>query len=131
MCTRDTCAVRSAEGLASCKVGELKHIASGEQLKHLQSQAASCDNLVLDMSDWRIIPAENMVAAFQVHDATHDEISLTRSAALLLLPICCCFLTLPSVSLDCRKPDAVFRKADDGSQVLLSCICIKIPVRQR
>ena len=88
VCIRDTCAVRSAEGVASCKVGELKHIESGEQLKQLQSQAVSCDNLVLDMLDWRIIPAENMVAAFQVRDATHDEKSLTRSAALFLLQIC-------------------------------------------
>lgn len=73
--------MRFAEGLASCKVGELKHIASGEQLKQLQSQAVSCDNLVLDMSDWRIIPAENMVAAFQVYIATHVEESVTCSAA--------------------------------------------------
>ena len=58
----------------SCKVGELRTIASGEELRQLQLEQLSCESLVLDMSDWRIIPAENMVAALQVRHLTESPL---------------------------------------------------------
>lgn len=48
------------------QIGQYRSISSGEELKALQAQSIPGGITVLDMADWRIIPAENLVAAFQV-----------------------------------------------------------------
>ncbi|CAL5222991.1 g5435 [Coccomyxa viridis] len=70
---------------SSAKVGELKHISSGKELRQLQSQTFSCENLVVDMSDWRIIPAENMVAAFQNQNARLLPVARSAEDAKVML----------------------------------------------
>ena len=49
-----------------CQVGQLRCISSGEELRALQGKQLPSGLTVLDMSDWQIIPAENLIAAFQV-----------------------------------------------------------------
>ncbi|CAL8468068.1 g7607 [Coccomyxa elongata] len=51
--------------LSSTKIGQYRSISCGEELKALQAQSIPCGITILDMADWRIIPAENLVAAFQ------------------------------------------------------------------
>jgi hypothetical protein len=46
-------------------MGQHRTISSGEELKALQAESIAEGITVLDMADWRIIPAENLVAAFQ------------------------------------------------------------------
>ncbi|BDA42244.1 3-dehydroquinate synthase [Coccomyxa sp. Obi] len=47
------------------KIGQYRSISSGEELKALQAESITGGITILDMADWRIIPAENLVAAFQ------------------------------------------------------------------
>lgn len=47
------------------QLGQHRSVSSGEELKALQSESIADGITVLDMADWRIIPAENLVAAFQ------------------------------------------------------------------
>ncbi len=53
--------------LCSVQIGRIISIASGEDLRALETGAPTDGVTVLDMAGWRIIPAENLVAAFQVH----------------------------------------------------------------
>ncbi len=48
------------------QIGRLVSIRSGDDLRALEVSAQPNGFIVLDMQGWRIIPAENLVAAFQV-----------------------------------------------------------------
>jgi 3-dehydroquinate synthase class II len=48
------------------QVGQLRSITSGQELQAMQQEDPAAGCTVLDMSDWQIIPAENLIAAFQV-----------------------------------------------------------------
>lgn len=52
--------------LLLCQVGQLRSITCGEELKALQAEHLPGGLTVVDMADWQIIPAENLIAAFQV-----------------------------------------------------------------
>lgn len=48
------------------QIGRVRHVSSASDM---QAAAKDCDQpgfLVVDCSDWQIIPAENLVAVFQV-----------------------------------------------------------------
>lgn len=48
------------------QVGTVQHVSSGGDLEAAcAAAAASTGTVLLDATDWRIIPAENLVAAFQ------------------------------------------------------------------
>ena len=67
------------------QVGQLRSIASGQELQAMQAEEPAPGFTVLDMSDWQIIPAENLIAAFQVdcihflHVASHPAGPCSRS----------------------------------------------------
>ena len=46
-------------------MGVLERIASGADLRAVESRLASQPIIIVDATDWRIIPAENLVAACQ------------------------------------------------------------------
>ena len=48
------------------QVGQLRSITSGQELQAMQQGDPAAGCTVLDMSDWQIIPAENLIAAYQV-----------------------------------------------------------------
>ena len=48
------------------KVGAVAHVASGADLKAAEALSCTAGFVVMDALDWQIIPAENLVAAFQV-----------------------------------------------------------------
>lgn len=63
---RDWCLAAYGANIIKLQVGFRQHVTSAEDM---QSAAAYCDQpgfFVLDCTDWQIIPAENMVATFQV-----------------------------------------------------------------
>ena len=52
------------------QVGTVQHVSSGSDLEAACAAAAASTGIVLlDATDWRIIPVENLVAAFQACQA--------------------------------------------------------------
>ncbi|XP_010554031.1 PREDICTED: uncharacterized protein LOC104823933 [Tarenaya hassleriana] len=60
-------------------------VSTPEELQKLQLHNESTENIVLDFLDWKAIPAENLVAAFQGSEKTVFAISKTPSEAKLFL----------------------------------------------
>ena len=57
----------SKQQATACQVGIVQRVNNGADLAAACAAAATCDGtVVLDASDWQIIPAENLVAAYQV-----------------------------------------------------------------
>lgn len=46
--------------------GSICKVTRGEDVKAAEAECERCDYVVMDALDWKIIPAENLVAAFQV-----------------------------------------------------------------
>ncbi|XP_047975587.1 3-dehydroquinate synthase homolog isoform X2 [Salvia hispanica] len=65
------------------KVATLFEVSSSAQLKNLQLLSDKADNIVVDLLDWQVIPAENIVAAIQGTQKTVFAISKTPSEAQL------------------------------------------------
>ncbi|XP_042004714.1 3-dehydroquinate synthase homolog isoform X1 [Salvia splendens] len=65
------------------KVATLFEVSSPAQLKNLELLSDKADNVVVDLLDWQVIPAENIVAAIQGTQKTVFAISKTPSEAQL------------------------------------------------
>lgn len=52
--------------LLSQVVGSICMVARGEDVKAAEAECERSDYVIMDALDWKIIPAENLVAAFQV-----------------------------------------------------------------
>ncbi|KAJ0754437.1 putative 3-dehydroquinate synthase II [Helianthus annuus] len=63
-------------------VATFSEISSPQQLEQLQPGA---DNVIVDLLDWQVIPAENIVAAFHGHHKTVFAISKSLSEAQIFL----------------------------------------------
>ncbi|MFS7970762.1 putative 3-dehydroquinate synthase II [Helianthus anomalus] len=63
-------------------VATFSEISSPKQLEQLQPGA---DNVIVDLLDWQVIPAENIVAAFHGHHKTVFAISKSLSEAQVFL----------------------------------------------
>lgn len=50
------------------QVGRIRHVSSAEEMHAAAKDCNQPGYLVMDCSDWQIIPAENLVAAFQVSE---------------------------------------------------------------
>ena len=48
------------------QVGRIQHVSSAEEMRSAAQDCNQSGYMVMDCSDWQIIPAENLVAAFQV-----------------------------------------------------------------
>ena len=51
------------------QVGQVVDVRTAGDIRAAESLRSAFSYVVMDASDWRIIPAENLVAAFQVHAA--------------------------------------------------------------
>ncbi|WCJ20788.1 3-dehydroquinate synthase [Euphorbia peplus] len=67
------------------RVATVFRVSSSEELLQLQPENAQTENIVFDLLDWQIIPAENIVAAFQASQKTVFAISNTPSEAQIFL----------------------------------------------
>ncbi len=62
-----TVSLASKQQATACQVGTVQRVNNGADLAAACAAAVTCDGtVVLDASDWQIIPAENLVAAYQV-----------------------------------------------------------------
>lgn len=66
-------------------VATFTEISSPEQLEQLQPKDEQPDNVIMDLLDWQVIPAENIVAAFQGTHKTVFAISKTSLEAQMFL----------------------------------------------
>ncbi|KAI7742405.1 hypothetical protein M8C21_022886 [Ambrosia artemisiifolia] len=66
-------------------VATVSEISSPEQLEKLQPVDECADNVIVDLLDWQVIPAENIVAAFHGHHKTVFAISKSLSEAQIFL----------------------------------------------
>lgn len=67
------------------KVATFVKVASPKELLELQPEDVQDDNIVIDFLDWQIIPAENIVAAFQGSQKTIFAVSKTSAEAQIFL----------------------------------------------
>ncbi|XP_065878590.1 uncharacterized protein [Euphorbia lathyris] len=67
------------------RVATVFRVSSSQELLQLQPENAHTENIVFDLLDWQIIPAENIVAAFQGSHKTVFAISNTPSEAQIFL----------------------------------------------
>ncbi|KAL8251265.1 hypothetical protein R6Q59_034958 [Mikania micrantha] len=66
-------------------VATFSEISSPQQLEQLQPLYEYADNVIVDLLDWQVIPAENIVAAFHGHHKTVFAISKSPSEAQIFL----------------------------------------------
>ncbi|KAM7278239.1 hypothetical protein ACFE04_005373 [Oxalis oulophora] len=66
---------------ASENVASIMEVSTPEQLRELQPEDGQAENIIVDLHDWQIIPAENIVAAFQGSQKRVFAISKTASEA--------------------------------------------------
>ncbi|XP_059642134.1 uncharacterized protein LOC132284084 [Cornus florida] len=67
------------------RVATFSEISSPEQLKQLQPEDEQAQNVIVNLLDWQVIPAENIVVAFQSSQKTVFAISKTPSEAQIFL----------------------------------------------
>ncbi|KAL0343901.1 UNVERIFIED_CONTAM: 3-dehydroquinate synthase [Sesamum angustifolium] len=67
------------------KVANIFEISSPEELEKLQLLTEQVENVVVNLLDWQVIPAENIVAAIQGTQKTVFAISKTSSEAQIFL----------------------------------------------
>ncbi|KAF2316251.1 hypothetical protein GH714_041592 [Hevea brasiliensis] len=67
------------------RVATIFQVSTPEELQQLQPENAQAENIVIDLLDWQIIPAENIIAAFQGSQKTVFAISNTPSEAQIFL----------------------------------------------
>ncbi|KAL5722684.1 hypothetical protein ACHQM5_006174 [Ranunculus cassubicifolius] len=63
------------------RVATFKELASAEELSRFKPEDEDAKNLVVDLMDWQVIPAENIVAAFQDTQKTVFAVSKSPSEA--------------------------------------------------
>ncbi|XP_022132093.1 uncharacterized protein LOC111005050 isoform X2 [Momordica charantia] len=85
-------------------------VSNPQQLEQLQPENASTDNVVVDLQDWQIIPAENIVAAFQGSRKKVFAVSKTPIEAQIFLEAL--EHGLGGVILKVEDPEAVFQLKD-------------------
>ncbi|CAN4127290.1 unnamed protein product [Withania somnifera] len=66
-------------------VAAFTEISSRQQLEQFQISEEQADKVVVNLSDWQVIPAENIVAAFQGTQKTVLAVSKTQSEAQVFL----------------------------------------------
>ncbi|CAK7335141.1 unnamed protein product [Dovyalis caffra] len=62
-------------------VANIFEVSTSQELQQLQPENGKAENVIIDLLDWQIIPAENIVAAFQGSRKTVFAISKTHSEA--------------------------------------------------
>lgn len=67
------------------RVATLSDISSPEQLERLLPEDEQAENVIVNLLDWQVIPAENIVAAFQSSQKTVFAISKTSTEAQIFL----------------------------------------------
>ncbi|KAA0053750.1 3-dehydroquinate synthase-like protein [Cucumis melo var. makuwa] len=91
-------------------IASVVEISNPQQLEQLQPARASADIVVVDLQDWQIIPAENIVAAFQGSQKTVFAISKTPIEAQIFFEAL--EHGLGGVILKVKDPEAVFQLKD-------------------
>ncbi|XP_042754660.1 uncharacterized protein LOC111908865 [Lactuca sativa] len=66
-------------------VATISEISSPQELEQLQSAYEHADNIIVDLLDWQVIPAENIVAAFHGTHKTVFAISKGLSESQIFL----------------------------------------------
>ncbi|CAK7344445.1 unnamed protein product [Dovyalis caffra] len=67
------------------RVANIFEVSTPQELQQLQPENGQAENVIIDLLDWQIIPAENIVAAFQGSRKTVFAISKTHSEAQIYL----------------------------------------------
>ncbi|KAH9740024.1 3-dehydroquinate synthase [Citrus sinensis] len=67
------------------RVGSIIEVSTPQELQQLQPADGQAENIVIDLLDWQVIPAENIVASFQGSGKTVFAISKTPSEAQIFL----------------------------------------------
>ncbi|KAH9676412.1 3-dehydroquinate synthase [Citrus sinensis] len=67
------------------RVGSIIEVSTPQELQQLQPADGQAENIVIDLPDWQVIPAENIVASFQGSGKTVFAISKTPSEAQIFL----------------------------------------------
>ncbi|KAI8541627.1 hypothetical protein RHMOL_Rhmol08G0076600 [Rhododendron molle] len=67
------------------RVATFSEISSSEQLERLQPEDEQAEIVIVNLLDWQVIPAENIVAAFQSSQKTVFAISKTSTEAQIFL----------------------------------------------
>ncbi|CAK9162884.1 unnamed protein product [Ilex paraguariensis] len=67
------------------RVAAFYEISSPQQLEQLQPLAEQAENIIINLLDWQVIPAENIVAAFQGTQKTVFAVSKTPSEAQIFV----------------------------------------------
>ncbi|XP_028096456.1 uncharacterized protein LOC114296365 isoform X5 [Camellia sinensis] len=69
------------------RVATFSEISSPDQLEQLQPEDEQAENIIVNLLDWQVIPAENIVAAFQSSQKTVFAISRTPAEAQIFLEV--------------------------------------------
>ncbi|KAG7985430.1 hypothetical protein I3843_03G025200 [Carya illinoinensis] len=69
----------------SKRVATIFEVSNPQELQQLQPAIGHAENVVIDLLDWQVIPAENIVAAFQGHQTKVFAISKNHSEAQVFL----------------------------------------------
>nr|GMC62158.1 3-dehydroquinate synthase homolog [Ipomoea batatas] len=67
------------------RVAAFAEISSPQQLEHFQQMDELADNVIVNLLDWQVIPAENIVAAFQGSQKTVFAVSKSTTEAQVFL----------------------------------------------
>ncbi|XP_077224856.1 3-dehydroquinate synthase isoform X2 [Tasmannia lanceolata] len=67
------------------RVATFSEVSSPQQLQQLQPSDEQAENVVINLLDWQVIPAENIVAAFQGSQKTVFAVAKTPSEAQVFL----------------------------------------------
>ncbi|XP_019185842.1 PREDICTED: uncharacterized protein LOC109180613 isoform X2 [Ipomoea nil] len=67
------------------RVAAFAEISSPQQLEHFQQMDELADNVIVNLLDWQVIPAENIVAAFQGSQKTVFAVSTSTTEAQVFL----------------------------------------------
>lgn len=67
------------------RVATIFEVSTPQELQQLQPENGQAENVIINLLDWQIIPAENIVAAFQGSQKTVLAISKTHSEAQIFL----------------------------------------------
>lgn len=62
---------------ACTQVGRIQHVSSADEMRSAAQDCNEPGYMVMDCSDWQIIPAENLVAAFQAGNINKSDVHPT------------------------------------------------------
>ncbi|KAL6324978.1 hypothetical protein AAG906_019886 [Vitis piasezkii] len=95
-------------------------VTSPQQLQLLQPEDKQADNIIINLLDWQVIPAENIVAAFQGSHITVFAISKSPSEAQIFLEVWGVVLKVEDATAVLELKDYFDRRNEDNNILSLT-----------